>query len=166
MAKVKWTKTPMLRPGRYSLYQVMEKICEVIEEEPRRFDMGDWVMMLRGQNRGMCSKSELEKKKIPDCGTIGCFAGWGGVLLRGREMPGYRFLKLFGVEREATYVYEYRDPVINVLDDLFGERYSKANPGTRAYAREILGKFKRFMKENREALEKYHTVVAPRRRAA
>lgn len=51
-----------------SAYDLLTKVCEVITEEPKRYNQGNWV--LRGQ------QIDYENLPMPSCGTVCCVAGW------------------------------------------------------------------------------------------
>lgn len=41
-------------------------VIDHILEEPKRIDMCDWVL----------HKEQIDKRRLPECGTVACFAGW------------------------------------------------------------------------------------------
>ena len=57
-----------------SSYDLIDRVIELIWEEPRRMRMNQWGSICAGDNMG---------DNQPPCGTIGCVAGWSGLLITG-----------------------------------------------------------------------------------
>lgn len=76
--------TPRLDLLVVTVRELFNQLIDLFTEEPRRLDMGEWVARLDGTHRFLEPKEEPEDElgKIPSCGTVGCIAGWGLVLLR------------------------------------------------------------------------------------
>ena len=58
------------KPRVKNAYELLEKVCEVIKEEPRRYDQTTW---------GISGKQETKRhyeNTAPACGTVACRAGW------------------------------------------------------------------------------------------
>jgi len=54
-----------------NVYDLLEDVCATILEEPRRYNQGEW-----GAVRGSQEWEYLPETLHPDCGTVGCRAGW------------------------------------------------------------------------------------------
>lgn len=72
-------------------YDLLEDVKQVITDDPRRYNQGTWVetinpTLLKAENDlGNPIVDELDsyvvdflksEAKMPECGTIGCVAGW------------------------------------------------------------------------------------------
>jgi hypothetical protein len=64
------TKTPKSRAK--TAYGLLSEVCRVILADPRRYNQTDWLTLLDGRARSYWTMPEQR----PDCGTIGCVAGW------------------------------------------------------------------------------------------
>src|SRR3990167_2452357 len=85
-------------------YELLERVCEHIAAEPKRYYQGWWV--LRSAKRIAAADVKL---KAPPCNTIACRAGWVVLLHDGRNTrqinaEGYgtmrRALEILGVEHD------------------------------------------------------------------
>jgi hypothetical protein len=102
MAKTKTTSnvqrlspTPMMRPGRYTVDQVIDFVTRVIDREPKRLKMNNWVTYFKGR---LLRPTRITKASQPACGTVACVGGWIGIAVTGREVSGaYPILQLLGL---------------------------------------------------------------------
>ncbi len=70
--------------------ELLLKVVEYAEQEPRRFDMGDWYVDVSGVITGDDDLDSIvsndsgfaarDVEKLPPCGTIGCIAGTACIL--------------------------------------------------------------------------------------
>ena len=69
MASKRIRKTPISKAK--NAYKLLDEVCEVILAEPRRYNQEDWLIKgLPGE------KTWGAKRGLPECGTVGCVAGW------------------------------------------------------------------------------------------
>lgn len=89
----------MLRPGRYTAYDVLQFVRRVVKREPLRLYMGDWVTAFK-MPPGL---AHHWLKKVPTCGTVACVGGWIGIAVTGKEhFGGYSALELLGLDDDST----------------------------------------------------------------
>jgi len=82
MAFVPTAPTPRLdERAPITVGHLFEQLITLFTEEPRRLNMNDWVSRLDGVHR-LAHVNERPDDNLPACGTVGCVAGWGLVLLR------------------------------------------------------------------------------------
>lgn len=65
-----------------NMYELLDRVCEAIMAEPRRYDQNTWFYLYEGYIEG-----ELPPK-APGCGTVGCRAGWISTLAARATMDG------------------------------------------------------------------------------
>lgn len=58
-------------------YDLLEEIKQIIIDDPKRYNQGDW-----GKHYG--GEYVRDHKHLPECGTIGCVAGWAVTLTKGK----------------------------------------------------------------------------------
>lgn len=94
---------PRFKPGPVTLKQTLEGIISTVREDSLRLNMDTFIGALYGQvlncdgllgNDGY-PVEETSEVRLPPCGTIGCGAGIGGIMLTGRELYGSEFMRLF-----------------------------------------------------------------------
>lgn len=74
-------------------YDLLTKVCEVITEEPKRYNQGRWLRRERGRS-------------APACGTVGCVAGWcvalvDSTVIDDRRAPiGDRAMNILGIDED------------------------------------------------------------------
>ena len=74
MAKAKKTEyAPIPKSKAKTAYGLLADVYKAIEEEPRRFYMEYVCPVYRGKE---IVDTELHGKKLPECCTVGCYAGW------------------------------------------------------------------------------------------
>ena len=165
-AKRKLAPLPKMRPGRHSLWAVMNRVCKEIRKEPLRFDMRDWLATWKGEVVPTVGFYGVERRvshldNLPACGTVGCFAGWGGILMGKKIDSSIGFLREFMTAREHrlfSAVGQLPDD-LDRLDTLFSDTYIPADPGTSEYAEIVLRKFEAFMHQNEKALRRRFATV-------
>lgn len=81
------------RSNAATLYQLFDDIVEVIEAEPLRMDMGNWI-------RIDTNPHDVFERNFPVCGTVGCIAGWMVILTRKRE--SMQSLRKGSMQQRAT----------------------------------------------------------------
>lgn len=103
-----------------SAYDLLERVCEVILEEPKRYDQGNWLFDC---------KKQWDGQDGPACGTVGCVAGWIGAMVGGRDFVEYELTPW--PERKELDLNKYRYSVTviaqqtlddgNYMDGLFSD---------------------------------------------
>lgn len=142
-------------PKPKTAYELCERVCEHILEEPRRYFQNDWCRRGTGIQR-MWSRlrsvlsidqdgNEDVMKPVPPpvCNTVACRAGWIVLLHDGMKAKPRDFSdranEILGVEWMDT-------------QELFdGQDYGQ--PGTKAYARKGVAGLRAFMKEHKAQLK-------------
>lgn len=76
-----WEPLPVSRAT--NALELLEEVIKLIEEEPLRYNQGDWLQRIRQfyLSPGSAPIS------TPACGTVGCVAGWVVILIQ--DVPGY-----------------------------------------------------------------------------
>ena len=75
--------------------KIVKKVQHHILEEPKRFDMGEWIRSARSISRQWFESDKEWKAEInssyPACGTTACIAGWVAILSNPlkRDKNGY-----------------------------------------------------------------------------
>ena len=78
---------PVLAPGTYTVKQILEWAIGVVEAEPRRLFMYNWMTYYKGEPVfGAREPAPNNPVQVPACGTVGCLAGWIGLGI-GMEDP-------------------------------------------------------------------------------
>ncbi len=127
-------------------YELLNDVARVITEEPGRVNMKWWAFLFKG--RTLSSQAQfLEAEKIPQCGTVGCIAGWCCFLTRDTEEYAYggprqngfemnkaeQLLGIYGVASELF------SPDLPGKDGMVRHKHGY-NYGTREYARAVVRK--------------------------
>jgi hypothetical protein len=67
-------KLPTLKPFPHTDSQdrveILCVVCEAILDEPKRYDQGEWVLVVQS------CYDDAPRERFPACGTIACVAGW------------------------------------------------------------------------------------------
>lgn len=159
---------------------LLQETKRVMRQEPKRVDMGCFVGRV----------NPTENLSAPACGTVGCFAGWVGLLALGHRNPTLgdyyedgRMVRhewddstvkaLLGPDR--THVspedrtpemldYDLRsgDSVFNAGE---GDGINRYDAGTQPYANAVIRRIDRFMRRNAAALKRRKLTPAVLRKA-
>lgn len=171
-------ETPRIRAKRITAANLIRRIIAEIEKEPKRLDMAEYVSMFNHTASHRSMLRHLVASHVPPaCGTVACFAGLGMALLRRpTERRGdldHRargvMLRLIGIDKsdvELTYDYDLdadlSDPVDGLFDELDTLLWRSATllgrlptdaemrSGTRAQAKYVIARAKRFLKRHPE----------------
>lgn len=135
------TKTPKTKIN----VRLLRRIQRAIMAEPKRLDMGDWLV--RGQQR-----IQQNGLKEPDCGTVGCIAGWAAVLdktsdpkkFEDAEVSWMRADQILGLTHEQGNALFYTDE----WPEKFFDKLDALKEQTRAYARVVCQRIDHFIKTN------------------
>ena len=111
--------------------ELLLRIKALVLEEPARLDMRRWVTAFRGRRR-LHSRSST----LPACGTVGCVAGWGAILLRPNDaISGRRLDDSAEDVMTAALGLECTIPLFTP-DPVFDET-TLHQPGSKAHARVV-----------------------------
>lgn len=131
MSKLK----PLPRSKAKTAYGLISDVIRAIEAEPKRIDMNTFGSARLPQHGG------------PACGTVGCFAGWVNVLAGGSRRLIIKWD--FNAEtarntlgRGLDYRLANGGHVFDAGHDISGE------PGTVAYAEQVVDRIRRFQRVN------------------
>lgn len=82
--------------------ELLLKIKAHILEEPKRLAMQDWLVT--GLKPGSEYHGDIEDT-VPDCGTVGCIAGWAVMLVdnTNHENLTSRAIQLLGITKHPLY---------------------------------------------------------------
>jgi hypothetical protein len=70
-----------LEPGvTVTALDVLERVAQLVEEEPARMDMSTWYGDYNNRLDFFCRDGH-QYGEAPRCGTVGCIAGWSGYVL-------------------------------------------------------------------------------------
>lgn len=123
-------------------YGLLSEIAALAIAEPKRIRMSKWLATQTVKDYGASA---------PACGTVGCIAGWGAVLVgtkkeRAAMLSGYFGVdglgiagRIFGLSKDATYSLCTTDGMC------FTE-------GTPPHAREVIHRIRRFQKRYKAQL--------------
>jgi hypothetical protein len=75
--------TPRVTEPTITAADLLRRIKTEVLAEPLRLDMGDWVVCFHGERPISTLRRAITSQ--PACGTVGCLAGWGMILLRHQD---------------------------------------------------------------------------------
>lgn len=154
--------TPLPVSKARNAYELMQEVNRTILEEPKRLYMGSWVTAFK-ETRIETRLSDRMKFCTPSCGTVGCYAGWVTLLKLNQNlysMAEEEALVLLTGERYPVYdSVEYR--LRSALDNAFCNTevyadpfmFRELTPGTRAYARAVVKRFRAIMDQYEDVLK-------------
>lgn len=131
----KLAPTPIIRAKRITAKDLLLRIKAIVLDEPKRLDMRWWVSRWKGKR----THDACVDPPAPACGTVGCIAGWGALLLRGASAPPLRGSKAARLMTRLVKPDGRDEADLDpewVVDDLF-DATTDSRPGTRAHAREV-----------------------------
>ena len=149
---------PLPTTSAATAYDLMTDIQKAILEEPARLNMGLWIAAFRRLDPlDSYHLIDSEHAAEPACGTVACYAGWGGVLtgyitsdysvsthvkrlLTGDpSQAGRRVVRVLGKDLERAF--NQTDVVREIKSGATKGRRIKLKPGTRPYALAIVRRF-------------------------
>lgn len=144
--------------------ELFEQVIQHILEEPKRLRMNCWIRRMAG--KGTKALTEFKKHygvgkehKIPECGTVACFAGWA-YILGGQLKQKYRDVD-YGVEHTAARLLIPDDinidaKIIEQARHALGWELFRYHPvatiGTRNYAKAVAERAHGFIEKWSKAL--------------
>lgn len=85
-------------PRPANAYELLERVCEAILEEPKRYRQDDWLSMVAPWMDELGPEEKgLYREGKPACGTAGCRAGWI-VLIEANTRPELDNAEMVGEE--------------------------------------------------------------------
>jgi hypothetical protein len=177
--KVKWKPTPKIRAKYITAANLLKKIKQIILEEPARGNQGDWVCMLGGKPKGLFNPEVMPTQ--PACGTVGCIAGWGMILLRKQRervgtlddqaqdvmnaLVGYpqglgpTDCTCSSCQRARAERVQRGQPPLLTVGNLFGTDGVRAQPGTLEHAQQVAAKIDKYLAEHPELAKRWINVA-------
>jgi hypothetical protein len=75
-----WKRLTFDKPT--TAYGLLKYVIELIEQEPARYNQGTWAELIRERYTPGEAKVKVHPRSgiLPACGTIGCVAGWVGIV--------------------------------------------------------------------------------------
>lgn len=117
-------------------YGLLGEIATLIVAEPARYNQYD-VLTFREDGDFY--------EKYPECGTVGCIAGWAVMLTRAQPRRTRRVLQaargILGLDEDQS-------------DDLFRGLYHHSNPQTLAHAKAGVKHINKFRQQHRAQLQR------------
>lgn len=124
--------TQLPRSNATNAWVLLLDVIALIESEPKHLWMDSVCTVV---------EDHVPDIKLPECGTVGCIAGWMVILKTGLlPTSTYQAQKLLGV----TSCY-YQDEFYADVYDLFFENYPKAPQGTPEYVAHVVNRIMQFM---------------------
>lgn len=150
MKRVKLAPTP--RSNATNAYELLNDVCRVVLEEPKRAYMTTYISAFQDPSTA--------KIGGPACGTVGCIAGWVGILKRPRGAQNGDDVRGYDESGCRNTMDERAEGLLGLsTDDLFtSDLYDTAGAtteytyGTRDYARAVVRKIRAFQKQHRAQL--------------
>lgn len=120
---------------------LLRKIQRAIMQEPKRIVMNDWLI----QN---IDDEEDRGLKTPDCGTVGCIAGWAAVLHETSDPKNFSAAEGDWPDANTYLGIENGDPLFypDQWPFKFQKMLRKHPPQTKAYARVVCSRIDHFIK--------------------
>lgn len=132
-------RTPRLRAGTYTSYKVLDFVAKVIEEEPKRLHMDNWISMFKGKKLAYFSR-----RKKPECSTVCCVGGWIATVTRSGPVYG-------------SY------PILNILDispsDRASDDFYELFTNLRRTKKQVIKRLRDIMEEHEASLKAKKVVV-------
>lgn len=115
--------------------RLYNQVIDHILEEPKRINMCDWVI----------HKHLIDKRRLPECGTVACFGGWTVALDKKWDytqlIANRRFIS--DIARQALgLTYSQSLPLFGFWPAVWLEKLTKHKAGTKGYA-EVVANFAR-----------------------
>ncbi len=157
---VRWAAAP--RSKAKNAYDLLDDVCKVILEEPKRYDQGDWIVSIASDYSTPAAAVKCQTPyPIPACGTIGCVAGWTALLARptiavhvdrlDAQVMGDA-VRILGINRgQATRLFD-GGAVRNQWRQDFGNNKKFPMTGTMGYAKLGVAHIREFMKDYADQL--------------
>lgn len=141
-----------------SSFDILDRICALVEEEPRRMVMGTWGSTYRDKDL---------PDFVPPCGTTACVAGWGSVVIGGGlDLAGGEMSWLLAganLDRSGTEAYfesRHRQVRSELYTDIFiGALTSDGAQGSPEHAARVVRWLRAFMARHEAHLKT--VIIAP-----
>ena len=137
---------PIRRSKATNAYDLLDDVCKVIAEEPKRYDQNRWGVT------GWRARRIYPAEELPACGTVGCRAGWIVALTDGRQGLD-RAVRRFDVRDTAIRILGVKPSDVRRLFDASSVR-NELCQGTPEYAAAGVRGLRRFMRKHRARLKR------------
>jgi hypothetical protein len=152
MSETTVTKSvPRIRTKRITAANLLRRIRALVLEEPARLNMDSYISAFRGRIRSSVYDPP-HVGDLPACGTVGCIAGWGAMLLRRPdEIPRAStaettMVKLLGHPEDDPWFSSYYTD--HDLFSDYGADIDGTRPGTKAHARAVAQRIDSYLEEH------------------
>src|SRR6185437_2038910 len=132
-----------------NVYDLLQDLYRVIEQEPTRLDMAASILAIRGKRY-----YSTDTTGLPPCGTVGCYAGWINILTRNPSEHNIGGItpKIEGNGGTLQIVAPKGSGLDYKFYNLFFENFPTADYGTPEYGEQALARLKKFITDNEEQL--------------
>lgn len=131
--------------------ELLDELVDVIETEPQRLLMSDWVAAF--EDPDILPMHGLE----PECGTVACAAGWIKILRRPIDRGAAANFIEGPTERFA--VSQFPASALSAITDLFytfpNERDGRPQPGTREYVAVVVERIRAIQRDYKADLKAF-----------
>jgi hypothetical protein len=144
--------TPRIRTKTITAANLLRKISALVLEEPRRVNMRRWISSFAGRKLADALHGKYDGD-LPACGTVGCIAGWGAILLRQphqtplADTAANRMSDLLAYTNAGDWgSYE----TVGALFDGDGADIGRTRPGTLCHAKAVARRIDKYIKAHPE----------------
>lgn len=145
-------------------YDLLLDVIQVIDEEPKRFNWGEWNL-----------EASDDPDLSPACGTLACVAGWTSLITAPTLEEGVNPIGSYGADALQWFPYHTRRDLNQVFYATYSNGPTDACPydhhmdrflgeTQRQYADRGIRSIRAFMAAHEQAL-KAHTITIPERTA-
>lgn len=133
--------------------RLLRRIQREMLKEPARVEMKRWAIPAK------VLLESYPRRKSPSCGTVGCIAGWGLMLTKGRKKTDYLGISKVILHRQNSGIQREAEKLLRITKqqgkhlfhqrewpDKFRWKLDKLNEGTAAYARVVCQRIDHFIK--------------------
>lgn len=138
---------PRLRRVTDAFHFLVHDLTAVVDDEPRRMQMGQW----HKRHHPLFRPTLFKSGTLPPCGTVGCVGGWTEIMVwdAGGEMCGWQSaantLRLSDVQQEELF---FARDLVNDWDQ-----------GNRAHADRVIAHIRLFAERYKDQL--LDTILIP-----
>lgn len=165
MAKL--APTPIIRTKTITVAKLLGKIKQIILAEPKRVNMEAFISALNGE----ALWSQGARRKQPACGTIGCIAGWGAILLRPKNVTANRLDLLASSVMSNLIGWDYKPAYSNTPGRTTGSLFhggpldgeDLGEPGTGKHAKAVAKLIDRYLEAHPEIADRKIDVAEARK---
>lgn len=134
----------VMRSKPKTAYELLERVCEHILEEPRRYNQGLWITRGKRLLNFLSVRVKSVAESAPPCGTMACRAGWIAALHDGPAAAMGHRMRTDDIPGRARLIL---DMEFDDTRDLFSGDAVVGKFGTAAYAKRGAEGLRKFMAE-------------------